>query len=86
MSSPHRPHRPALLSSQTSYPAELAPPRPRHRERTVSLISLPSGKSRILLDFPKAEPAVVTPHILPSHSAYVEYALFPGSPAATSHA
>jgi len=69
MSSLHPPHRPGLVSSQTSYPAELAPPRSRYRERTVSLTSLSSTKSKITLDFPKAEPAIVTSHI-PTYSAY----------------
>lgn len=84
MSSLHPPHRLGLVSSQTSYPAELASPRPRYRKRTVSLTSLSSAQSRITLDFPRAEPAVVTPHIR-THSAYGSFIPTPSARTSLDH-
>ncbi|KAF8073786.1 hypothetical protein FPV67DRAFT_1666534 [Lyophyllum atratum] len=84
MSALHPPSRTRLTASQTTYPADPSPSRPRYRKRTLSVTSVSSVQSRITLDFPKAEPALVAPRIR-THSAYGSFTPTPSARTSLDH-
>jgi len=56
----------------------------RWRKRTVSVTSLSSSQSRIILEFPKAEPTLLNPHIR-AQSAYGSFIPTPSARTSLGH-